>query len=100
MSGRLMPPKMPSRTLANGCSLSMMYRRTGTSSTCSVAMGLPSLYPARARCQRIDLDAIVVGQGVGVEHRERVQRGPGRAVGGVPARPGLRRGPGAPVEPG
>src|SRR5262249_2236010 len=39
MSGRLMPPKMPPRTLANGCSLSMMCRRIGTSSTCSVAMG-------------------------------------------------------------
>jgi hypothetical protein len=41
MSGRVMPPKMPSRTLENGRSLSMMWRRTSTSRTCSDAISLP-----------------------------------------------------------
>src|SRR6185369_16402832 len=44
MSGWLMPPKMPSRTAANGRSLSKTWRRSGTSSTCSDAMWMP-LWP-------------------------------------------------------
>src|SRR5580704_6558231 len=41
MSGRLIPPKTPSRTSENDRSLSMTWRRTRTSRICSDAMRVP-----------------------------------------------------------